>query len=145
MLNHFSKVLRNRPLLAIEHMMYILLVVAGIWGLLPSNSSITLERLVNQFGVYAVIIQYSVFLLVGLAGHLSIITVRIEQRIATSMLAFFAFSYGMAANIGIFIFGGPFNTVSTMMNCFCALVAGIIYLHLKMHQRLGATGRSRYM
>ena len=125
--------------------MYILLVCAGVWGLLPDNNSITIERLVGQFGVFVVILQYSVFLLVGLYGHLSIITVRIENRTVTSMLAFFAFAYGLVSNAMILIFSGIFNPISTMLYTFAGLVAGIIYLHLKAHQRLGARGRQRFM
>ena len=125
--------------------MYILLVCAGVWGLLPGNNSITVERLVGQFGVFVVILQYSAFLLVGLYGHLSIITVRIEHRTVTSMLSFFAFAYGLVANAMILIFSGMFNAISTMLYTFAGLVAGIIYLHLKSHQRLGARGRQRYM
>lgn len=145
MLSHFSKVLRNRPLLAVEHMLYILLICSGIWGLTPSSSSLTIERLVNQFGVYVVAAQYSAFLLVGMYGHLSISTVRIEHRIATLMAAFFAFMYGLVANVTVLLFGGIFNPVSTMLYSFSALVAGIIYLHLKSHQREGVTGRRGYM
>ena len=125
--------------------MYILLVSAGVWGLLPGNNSITIERLVGQFGVLVVTMQYSVFLLVGLYGHLSIITVKIENRTVTSMLAFFAFAYGLVSNAVILIFSGIFNPISTMLYTFAGLVAGIIYLHLKSHQRLGVKGRQRYM
>lgn len=125
--------------------MYMLLVCAGVWGLLPGNNSITVDRLVGQFGVFVVILQYSAFLLVGLYGHLSIITVRIEHRTVTSMLAFFAFAYGLVANAVILIFSGIFNPISTMLYTFAGLVAGIIYLHLKSHQRLGVRGRQRYM
>ena len=125
--------------------MYILLIVLGGWGLAPNNSSVTVERLVNQFGVTIVVLQYAILLLVGIYGHLSIITVRIEHRVATTMAAFFAFFYGLASSLGVFIFGGPFNPVSTMLYSFAALVAGIIYLHLKSHQRSGAYGRWRYM
>ena len=145
MLNHFAKILKNRPLLAIEHMMYLLLITMGVWGLSPSNNSLTIERLVNQFGVYVVVAQYSAFLLVGLFGHLSIITVRIEHRVMTTKIAFFAFMYALIANVAILLFGGIFNPISTMMNSFAALVAGIIHLHLRAHQRAGATGRWRYM
>lgn len=144
MLAHFSKVLRRRPLLSVEHMMYTLLLVCGVWGLLPNNRSITLERLVNNFGVYVVVAQYTVFIIVGLYGHLSIATVRIEQRIQTSRLAFLAFAFGFVANILIVLFGGPFNPISCMLFGSWGLVAGIIFLHLSMVHRTGIKGRRSY-
>ena len=141
MLAHFSKVLRNRPLLAVEHMMYILLILAGVWGLHPSNTSLTIERLVNEVGVYAVVMQFASSILVGVAGHLSIITVRIEHRVVTTMMAFLTFAYGFVANMLILIFGGLFNPVSLTLNVSWALVAGITHLHLRIRQNEGATGR----
>lgn len=144
MLAHFSRVLRNRPLLAVEHMMYLLLTISGIWGIHPSNDSLTFERLVNQFGVLIVVVQYIMFIVVGVYGHLSIFTVRIEQRIQTTRLAFLAFAFSVVANLGVFVFGGIFNPVSLMLAVSWALAAGITHLHLKMHQRMGAVGRWSY-
>lgn len=141
MLTHISKVLKNRPLLAVEHMMYILLVTAGVWGLSPNNSALSIERLINQFGVYVVIGQFALFLVVGVLGHLSIITVRIEHRIHTTRLAFLVFAYGGIANLGVYVFGGEFNPISLMLYSFSMLVAGIIHLHLRMQYRLGLRGR----
>lgn len=141
MLEHFSRVLKNRPILAIEHMIYLLLVVSGVWGLLPDNPSISIERLVSQFGVYAVIGQFAAFLCVGALGHLSIVTVRIEQRIQTTRLAFLVFAYAGIANLGVFLFGGELNPVSLMLYSISMLVSGITHLHLMMHYRDGLRGR----
>lgn len=141
MLEHMSRVIKNRPLLAIEHMLYILLTVSGVWGLIPNNPSLSLDRLANQFGVHMVLLQYAVFLIVGIYGHLSLVTVRIEHRINTTRLAFLAFAYSGVANLGVFVFGGNFNPVSIMLSVTCALISGIIYLHLKIYYRLGVRGR----
>lgn len=141
MLNFIPKVLANRPLLAIEHILYTLLVVSGIWGLLPDNTSITVGRLINQFGVIVVVCQYASFIVVGAIGYLSLITARIEHRIKSSLLAFLVFAFSAVANLGVFVFGGPFNPISLMLAVTCSLISGVVYLHLKMHQRLGCRGR----
>lgn len=125
--------------------MYLLLIVEGLWGLSLHNKSLTFERLAGQFGVYLVVIQYAAFLLAGVYGHLSILSVRIEQRAITAMMAFFAFAFSTVANLTLLIFSGILNPVSLMLNTFAGLVAGIIYLHLKSHLRTGARGRWRYM
>lgn len=143
MLNHFAKVLEKHPLLVIEHIIYSVMIAIGCWGLSPENGSLVTERLVNEFGVYFTVAVYALYLLAGAAGYLSVVTARIEHRINTVRLAFLVFSLAGITNLAVLYAGGHFHPMTLLLNVMGLLVAGIVFLHLKIRQRWEAVGRFR--
>ena len=141
MLVQFPKVIRDSPIIVVEHVLYTILVVMGVWGISPSNPSLNSDSMDTPFGVYLVAVQYTLCLLAGVAGQMSIITGRIEHRIQTARLAFLTFSFGGLMALLVILFGGAFFPNSLMLNICGMLVAGVAYLHLNMHLREGAHGR----
>ena len=142
MLNSFAKALDKNPLVAIEHMIYVVMIVIGVWGLSPGNSVLNINRLVGELGLYLTVGLYTLYIIAGMVGHIAIITMRINHRINTSRFAFFVFSFAAVSSIGLLYAGGDF-TPTLMLNVLGLLISGIIFLHLKIHQRSGAVGRYR--
>lgn len=141
MLVQLPKVIRDSPMIVVEHSLYLILIMLGAWGISPLNVHLNSNGVDAPFGVYMLTAQYTLCLLAGVSGQMSIVTGRIEHRIQTARFAFLTFASGGLMSLLVIMFGVAFLPNSLMLNICGMLVAGVAYLHLNMHLREGAYGR----
>ena len=140
MLSHVGKIVRKKPLLAMEFIQHVKLLAFSIWGL-NIYDNLVAERNIGVFGDL-VTHGHSVFgIVIAMIGLLSTVTARVEHRKFALLLAFLAYSFtGAMATVMYFVGGYP-HIVTLIMSLSGVFTCAIIRIHLSMLYTEGRRGK----
>ena len=140
MLTHIAKILRVRPMLALEFVQYVKLLAFSIWGLNLYDNVATLRNL-NLFGEIITNGANIFGIVCAVAGIFSVITARIEHRKLALLATFFAFSFSGVMSIVMYLTLGHPHIVTLIMCVSGAITCGIFRIHHHLLYEEGLRGK----